>query len=57
MDEIEGTRTFRVAGAAYDSFMGRYSRALAHLFVGASGVQAGQTAIDVGCGPGALTGV
>lgn len=57
MTEAEGARTFRVAGAAYDSFMGRYSLGLAEQFADAAGVSAGDTAIDVGCGPGALTGV
>ena len=56
MSEVEGTRTFAVAGAAYDTFMGRYSRALAVPFADAAGVQPGQSAVDVGCGPGALTG-
>lgn len=57
MDEVEGARTFGVAGATYDSFMGRYSRSLAVPFADAAGVHAGQVALDVGCGPGALTGV
>lgn len=57
MGEVEGARTFGVAGATYDSFMGRYSRLLADPFANAAGVVAGQTAVDVGCGPGALTGV
>jgi len=57
VDDVEGARTFRVAGATYDSFMGRYSRALGTLFADAAGVQRGQTAVDVGCGPGALTAV
>ena len=57
MAEVEGARTFAVAGATYDAFMGRYSIPLAEQFADAAGVVAGQTAVDVGCGPGALTGV
>lgn len=57
MGEVEGARTFGVAGATYDSFMGRYAHPLAELFADAAGVVPGDTAIDVGCGPGALTGV
>jgi SAM-dependent methyltransferase len=57
MDRVEGAKTFGVAGATYDSFMGRYSRSLARPFADAAGVQPGQTAVDVGCGPGALTSV
>ncbi len=37
--------------------MGRYSRTLAVPFADAAGIAAGQRAVDVGCGPGALTGV
>jgi SAM-dependent methyltransferase len=57
MGEVEGARTFGVAGTAYDLFMGRYSVPLAEQFADAVGVAAGDTAVDVGCGPGALTGV
>lgn len=57
MDQVEGARNFAVEGATYDSFMGRYSVGLAERFADAAGVAAGHTAIDVGCGPGALTGV
>ena len=56
MDDVEGARTFGVAGATYDSFMGRYSRLLSAEFADAAGVAPGHTAVDVGCGPGALTG-
>jgi SAM-dependent methyltransferase len=57
VDDVEGARTFGVAGATYDSFMGRYSRLLATQFADGAGVRHGQTAVDVGCGPGALTAV
>lgn len=56
MADVEGARTFAVAGSTYDAFMGRYSRPLAPLFADAAGVSRGCTALDVGCGPGALTG-
>ncbi|HYN33806.1 MAG TPA: class I SAM-dependent methyltransferase [Ilumatobacteraceae bacterium] len=57
MDNVEGARDFQVTGTTYDSFMGRYSQPLAILFADTAGVTRGQTALDVGCGPGALTGV
>jgi SAM-dependent methyltransferase len=57
MSEVEGARTFGVAGEQYDSYMGRYSKPLAERFADAAGVERGQTVVDVGCGPGALTGV
>src|SRR5512133_2501629 len=46
---------FDVAGDAYDRFMGRYSKLLAPEFADFAGVASGQSALDVGCGPGALT--
>ncbi|PKH42830.1 Ubiquinone/menaquinone biosynthesis C-methylase UbiE [Nocardioides alpinus] len=48
--------TFEVAGEAYDRFMGRYSRPLAADLAALLAPSTGQRAIDVGCGPGALTG-
>lgn len=40
---------------AYDRFMGRFSRRLAPLFADFAGVKAGDRALDVGAGTGALT--
>jgi len=47
--------SFAVAADAYDSFMGRYSKPLAPRFLDFARVQ-GSPVLDVGCGPGALTG-
>ena len=49
--------SFAVSADAYDRFMGRYSARLAPQFADYAGVRSGQRAIDVGCGPGALTSV
>lgn len=46
-----------MAAEAYDRFMGRFSSPLAIEFVRLLEPQAGQRALDVGCGPGALTAV
>jgi len=47
--------SFDVAPDAYDRFMGRYSGVLAPSFADFAAVGAEQRALDVGCGPGALT--
>jgi SAM-dependent methyltransferase len=49
--------SFDVAAEAYDRFMGRYSSLLSPQMADLAGVRAGQRAVDVGCGPGALTKV
>jgi len=49
--------TFDVPPDAYARFMGVYSEKLAVELADAAGVTAGQRALDVGCGPGALTAV
>lgn len=49
--------SFDVAAEAYDRFMGRYSAPLAELFVHWARLPDAGRALDVGCGPGALTAV
>ena len=46
---------FAVDPGAYDRFMGRYSEQLAPQLADLARVAHGQRAVDVGCGPGALT--
>jgi SAM-dependent methyltransferase len=48
--------SFSVGADAYDRFMGRYSEPLAPLFADVAAIVSGQRVLDVGCGPGALTG-
>src|SRR5215208_875996 len=52
---MTGAETFRVSADAYDRHVGRYSRQLASALSEFAGVEPGMTALDVGCGPGALT--
>jgi SAM-dependent methyltransferase len=48
--------SFQTAAAEdYDRFVGRYGAGLGKALIGAAGVKAGERALDVGCGPGALT--
>jgi SAM-dependent methyltransferase len=46
---------FNVAADSYTRFMGRFAEPLAAPFAEFAGVRAGQRALDVGSGPGALT--
>ena len=55
--ETRGAATFRTSAEAYDRHIGRYGPALAHALVEPANVSPGQRALDVGCGPGALTAV
>jgi ubiquinone/menaquinone biosynthesis C-methylase UbiE len=48
--------SFTVDPSAYDRYMGRYSLLLAPQLADLAGASAGQRMLDVGCGPGALTG-
>jgi ubiquinone/menaquinone biosynthesis C-methylase UbiE len=47
---------FSAPAEHYDRFMGRYVPRLAVALADAAGVQSGMRALDVGCGPGGLTG-
>jgi len=47
---------FTAPAEHYDRFMGRYVPTLAVALADAAGVAAGMRALDVGCGPGGLTG-
>ncbi|MCC6236828.1 MAG: class I SAM-dependent methyltransferase [Dehalococcoidia bacterium] len=47
--------TFARGAEAYEHYMGRWSERLVAPFASAAGIEAGARALDVGCGPGALT--
>lgn len=55
MAETTGAATFRTSAEAYDRHIGRYGPPLARALVEATNLSAGQRALEVGCGPGALT--
>jgi len=55
MEDTLGARTFRGAAESYDRFVGRYSGELARAFADVADPRPGERALDVGCGPGALT--
>jgi SAM-dependent methyltransferase len=54
-DPHTGAVAFDVAADSYARFMGRFCEPLAVQFADLAGICAGQRALDVGCGPGALT--
>ena len=57
MPRAEGAATFRTSADAYDQHVGRYTHQLAEALIAATDVHPGRRALDVGCGPGALTAV
>jgi SAM-dependent methyltransferase len=55
VSDAHGPGTFQVSGDAYDRFVGRYSTPLAVAFADTASLGSGAEALDIGCGPGALT--
>jgi SAM-dependent methyltransferase len=53
---MPGAETFLASADAYDRHIGRYGPGLAEALIAIAGVEPGMRALDVGCGPGALTG-
>lgn len=54
---MPGAETFLSSSEAYDRHVGRYGAKLAAVLVEFAGIEPGMRALDVGCGPGALTSV
>ena len=52
---MPGAETFRASADAYDRHVGRYGAPLAAALIAFARVEPGMRALDVGCGPGALT--
>ena len=52
---MPGAETFRASAEAYDRHVGRYCAQLGAQLIAFAGVKPGMRALDVGCGPGALT--
>jgi SAM-dependent methyltransferase len=51
---MPGAETFHASADAYDRLVGRYAPQLAVALADFAGIQPGTSALDVGCGPGAL---
>jgi SAM-dependent methyltransferase len=54
MSKTPGAASFRTSAEAYNRHIGRYGASLARALIETANVSAGQRALDVGCGPGAL---
>ena len=54
---MPGAETFRAFADAYDRLVGSYGPPLAEALIAFAQVEPGMRALDVGCGPGALTAV
>jgi SAM-dependent methyltransferase len=52
---VPGAETFRASADAYERHVGRYGASLAAELIAFARVEPGMRALDVGCGPGALT--
>ena len=52
---MPGAETFHASADAYDRHVGRYGAQHAAALIAFAGVEPGMRALDVGCGPGALT--
>lgn len=55
MEASPDSNTFFESVSAYEQFMGRYSRPLAKEFVQSIPLGKGDSVLEIGCGPGALT--
>lgn len=56
MRYAEGAATFRASADLYGRFVGRYAPALSAALIEVAGIEPSSRLLDVGCGPGGLTG-
>ena len=52
---MTGAETFHAPADVYDRHVGRYGKQLAHALIEFAQIESSMRALDVGCGPGALT--